>query len=1009
MSRKEEEPYEFDRYRLDPERRVLWQGDEAVPLTPKAFSTLLALVERRGEVVEKDTLIQLVWPDTFITEATLTQNIFRLRKALGEGAGDHRYIVTVPGRGYCFVAEVRRPEPEPVEPETPAETAADEAAAAPAPRDVLGEPPAARPAAGHPGRWMAALALGLILLTALLLLLRAGQRHVAPGAATAARPPRRAVAVLGFRNLSGRAETAWLSTALAEMFTVELGVGEKLKTVSGEAVARARMDLALGDVDNLSAATLARLRSILGCDVLLVGSYLDLDGANGGRIRIDLRLQDTATGETLAVATRTRAESQLFELVSDLGRELRRDLGGGVAPEETVAARAAFPAGREARRLYSEGLEHLRTLDFLKARDLLRQATEAEPAFPLAHAALSVAWSNLGYDSKAEAESGRALALAASLSQEDQLLVEGLHEESRKNWSGAVEIYRRLHKAFPDDPEHGLRLARAQISAGDARDALTTLAALRELPAPLSSDPRIDLTEAEAAAALSDFRREEMMASRAAARGEELSAPLLVARALRARARAERLLGNPVEALASVQRAGRIFEQAGDRSGIADSRFDSAILLTAQGDLAGARKLYEGALEVYEETGNQRGRLRVERQLGSLAVQLGDIAKAKQYLQDAADIADEINDRLEHNQALTALAILQHSQGELTAAAESLDQALASFQSLGSLELEGAVHVNLASVLRDRGDLPAARGHAEEALHLLRQIGHSRGTGFALNQLGLLLIDQGELEQARGAYRELDDIARVAGFKSFQADAAAGAGVIERLRDELPAARKDLTAALSLRVESESPYDVADNHLALAHLALDEGDARGAERDGRTAADLFRNLHVKDAEALARAAVARALAAQGRPAEAERELGEAQRLTAQSENRRAILFVLIAAGRIAGDEGRVEEARQSLKAARDEARSRGLWPLRLDATLALGRLELQRGDARIGRLLLQAVSREAVRQGFKLAARQAGELLASPPRPPSLPSPPRQPGEGGRRREAEVPTSRRTA
>src|SRR3954470_7443145 len=98
--------YEFGGFRADPVRRRLMLGGEQVPLTPKAFSILLVLLERRGEVVEKEDLIQKVWPDTFVTEANLTQNVSSLRKALGERANDHRYVVTVPGRGYSFVAEV---------------------------------------------------------------------------------------------------------------------------------------------------------------------------------------------------------------------------------------------------------------------------------------------------------------------------------------------------------------------------------------------------------------------------------------------------------------------------------------------------------------------------------------------------------------------------------------------------------------------------------------------------------------------------------------------------------------------------------------------------------------------------------------------------------------------------------------------------------------------------------------------------------------------------------------
>src|SRR5436305_1273228 len=172
MSPPDKDLYEFGPFRMNPVRRLLTRAGEPVPLTPKAFATLLALVERQGEVVEKDTLIELVWPDTFITEATLTQNVFRLRKALGEGAGDHRFIVTVPGRGYSFVAEVHWVEPEPLPlpalPSTPAvSTAVTEPAALDGAVAGRGAAPFEEPAdetavpRGHRDRWSAGAAAGL--------------------------------------------------------------------------------------------------------------------------------------------------------------------------------------------------------------------------------------------------------------------------------------------------------------------------------------------------------------------------------------------------------------------------------------------------------------------------------------------------------------------------------------------------------------------------------------------------------------------------------------------------------------------------------------------------------------------------------------------------------------------------------------------------------------------------------------------------------------------------------
>lgn len=106
VTRAEKCLYEFDGFRVDPVRRRLLKDGEPVSITPKAFSILLILIESRGEVVEKEDIIQKVWPDTFVTEANLTQNISSLRKALGERANDARYIVTLPGRGYSFVADI---------------------------------------------------------------------------------------------------------------------------------------------------------------------------------------------------------------------------------------------------------------------------------------------------------------------------------------------------------------------------------------------------------------------------------------------------------------------------------------------------------------------------------------------------------------------------------------------------------------------------------------------------------------------------------------------------------------------------------------------------------------------------------------------------------------------------------------------------------------------------------------------------------------------------------------
>jgi DNA-binding winged helix-turn-helix (wHTH) protein len=97
--------YDFGPFRLDLTERLLLRSGEAVALTPKAFDTLLMLVRNRGHIVEKDELLKSIWPETFVEEGTLAQNVFTLRKALGGSEGE-QYIQTIPKRGYRFVASV---------------------------------------------------------------------------------------------------------------------------------------------------------------------------------------------------------------------------------------------------------------------------------------------------------------------------------------------------------------------------------------------------------------------------------------------------------------------------------------------------------------------------------------------------------------------------------------------------------------------------------------------------------------------------------------------------------------------------------------------------------------------------------------------------------------------------------------------------------------------------------------------------------------------------------------
>jgi DNA-binding winged helix-turn-helix (wHTH) protein len=105
--------YEFDSFGVDVERRLLLRDGVPVALMPKAFETLLALIGSGGRVMSKAEMMSVIWPDSYVEESNLAQNIFLLRRAFGEGKREHRYIVTIPGAGYRFIPRVRRAERKP--------------------------------------------------------------------------------------------------------------------------------------------------------------------------------------------------------------------------------------------------------------------------------------------------------------------------------------------------------------------------------------------------------------------------------------------------------------------------------------------------------------------------------------------------------------------------------------------------------------------------------------------------------------------------------------------------------------------------------------------------------------------------------------------------------------------------------------------------------------------------------------------------------------------------------
>lgn len=361
--------YRFGLFEADSRSGKLCKQGRQVRLQDQPFQLLMILLEAPGQVVTREEIRQRLWPgDTFVEfDKSLGVAVTKLRDALDDAAANPRFIETIPKRGYRFIA--------------PVETGA---LALPAPKVV--------PTSVPDRRWssLAILTVSIGALVAVAISVYAFHRlrpkspYVAPVAPVTAIPPiRRSIAVLGFRDLQGRPENAWLSAALSEMLSTELASTSECRLIPGEDVASAKRELPLADQDTLSRATLLRLRTNPGADVVVLGSYAVLPENGQERLRLDLRMQDTASGETISEQALTGNEENLFELAADAGARMRQALGVSTASTgRSDPSRVSLPSNQLAFRLYTEGRAKLWAFDFPAARDLLSKAVDADPDYP---------------------------------------------------------------------------------------------------------------------------------------------------------------------------------------------------------------------------------------------------------------------------------------------------------------------------------------------------------------------------------------------------------------------------------------------------------------------------------------------------------------------------------------------------------------------------------------------------------------------------------------------------
>ena len=402
--------YEFGDFRMDLAERLLSRRDgTTVSLTPRVFETLRYLVEHSDRVLEKERLMEAVWPDSIVEENNLSQNISTLRRVFGERPGSPRYIVTVPGRGYRFIAAVKtREEDAELTEESEAAMSAVKAAAQTEAAPVVLPLPA-----GHRNLRPLLVALAFLLLGLAAFLFFRSRAHPevqspAPIASSPASIPEKSIAVLPFENLSDDKENSYFAAGIQDDVLTSLAQIHELKVISRTSV------MAYQKPDGRNMREIGRA---LGVANVLEGSVR----RTGNRVLVSVQLIDARNDRHLWAERYDRTVADSIGLQGELATQIAAALKATLAPEEKARLGVEPTANSEAYVLYLTALGKEGT-DEIAAEQLYVQATAVDPKFALAYARaslLNTSISSFGQfparNKKARAQAEEALRLSPTL------------------------------------------------------------------------------------------------------------------------------------------------------------------------------------------------------------------------------------------------------------------------------------------------------------------------------------------------------------------------------------------------------------------------------------------------------------------------------------------------------------------------------------------------------------------------------------------------------------------
>jgi TolB-like protein/DNA-binding winged helix-turn-helix (wHTH) protein/Tfp pilus assembly protein PilF len=369
--------YEFGPFRIDTAERLLRRDGVLIPLPPKAACTLIALLRDAGRMVDKDDLIKVVWPDTFVEEGALARNISLLRKTLGDTTEEPVYIETIPRRGYRFVAQLQPGDANLSTAHAVAEIASGDTVPGPSATPQTPSPRASR--------FSRTAVIVLLLATNALLVTRFVRRDIGEHAAPTLPSPSNSLAVMPFRSVNVDDSQDYFADGITQALVTRLSNVRNLQIIS----------LAAESTGVSEESAWQEIRRNASIRQVLMGTVL----RSGDRLRVDAHLIDPRTRKLHWAGSYERTFQDVLVLESEIAEAIAGEIQINLSAEERQHLRQLHQARPEAMDACLRGryFWNRRTEQSLRrAAQLFQQAIASDPAYAPAYSGLADSYSLLG-------------------------------------------------------------------------------------------------------------------------------------------------------------------------------------------------------------------------------------------------------------------------------------------------------------------------------------------------------------------------------------------------------------------------------------------------------------------------------------------------------------------------------------------------------------------------------------------------------------------------------------